>query len=490
MERRPSTGFAADIAALGAVGVVVATAAATWLVGGLAQGKGGPRTAASARAENTPSVASVASADIAPAPKQAASAAHAASVPTANVPRNVILITIDTLRADIGFMGYPRPVSANIDALAAKSVVYEHAYAMASFTPKCLGPLHIGLYSSETRRDYEHYTNFEASNVFLAERLQSAGARTVGAATHRYFGWKKGFEQGFDVWDTSAIPPNSTDNDPSTTSDKLTDLAINYLSPVAADIPVRKGKPVVTQARTGQAKDRFFAWFHYLDPHLPYVPHEGAPSFASMPGAGIPAQRAPYDTEVWFTDREIGRLLKHIAAQPWASETAVILTADHGEAFGEHSHWGHGREVWEPLVHVPLVVHIPGVEPRRIQAKRSHVDLVPTVLDLMGLPRAPELHGTSLLDDLEGPPASARERDVYIDMPQGPFNEQRRAVLTGPAPGIKLIEFGGSRYELFDLRFDPGETKNLAPSDPTQLRAAKDVLAKMRGTLKELPPTR
>ena len=127
---------------------------------------------------------------------------------------NVILISVDTLRADIGFMGYPRPVSANIDALAAKSVIFERAYATASFTPKCLGPLMIGRYSSETYRDFEHYTKFGTENVFLAERIHNAGNRTAAAMCHRYFGWKKGLDQGFDIWDTSSIRPTRSTTTP------------------------------------------------------------------------------------------------------------------------------------------------------------------------------------------------------------------------------------------------------------------------------------
>jgi choline-sulfatase len=486
MRRRLLTDFASDIAAIGAVITIAGLAGATWLTAGLFRPKRTQDVAAkTAPSESTDTdTAKVDSAEIVPtmSPKAAATTKPITK-------HNVILITIDTLRADLGFMGYPRPVTPNIDALAAQSAIFEHAYAMASFTPKCLGPLHIGRYSSETHRDYQHYTNFEPANVFLAERVQAAGGHTLGAATHRYFGWKKGFDQGFDVWDTSAIPPNSVDNDPTPTSEKLTDLAIEVLStPDAAEVPVRRGKSIVTQPRTGPAKDHFFVWFHYLDPHLPYVPHAGSPALTSIPG--VPRERAPYDGEVWYTDREIGRLLKHIAAQPWAKDTAIILTADHGEAFGEHGHWGHGRELWEPLVHVPLLVLVPGEQPRRIQAKRSHIDLVPTVLDLMGLPADPELHGTSLLRDLEKPNGDVPERDIYIDMPDGPYNEMRRAVLTGPSPGLKLIDFGSNRYELYDLRFDPNETKNLAGSDKTQLRAAQEAMSKMRASLKERAPTK
>lgn len=401
---------------------------------------------------------------------------------------NVILISVDTLRADLGYMGYPRPVSPNIDALASRSVVFERTYSMASFTPKCLGPLMIGRYSSETYRDYEHYTKFGSENVFLAERIHNAGGRTAAAMCHRYFGWKKGLDQGFDIWDTSSIPPNSPDNDPTPTSEKLTDTAISLLSSKnAADIPTKNGKPAVT---TGKANGHFFTWIHYLDPHLPYVAHDGTPSFANTGGPGIPPQRAPYDGEVWFTDKHVGRLLAHIAAQPWANETAIVFTADHGEAFGEHNHWGHGRELWEVLVRVPLMIYVPGVAPKRIQARRSHVDVVPTVLDLMGIPADDPLlsHGKDLMKDVlaTGP---ALDHDIYIDMPDGPYNDMRRSVITGPGAGLKLIEMQGGGSLLYDLVADPKETKNIA-NDAARMKEAKEAMAKMRATVKEIPPTR
>ncbi|HVH43246.1 MAG TPA: sulfatase [Labilithrix sp.] len=479
MRRSPLNDFAADLASFLAVVSVSTVALATWTTASFVQRK--LRGVARVTIENDEARegregrAEVESADVRAATPKAASAER--STPKLNV----ILVTIDTLRFDLGFAGYPRPVSPNIDALAAEGVVYENAYATASFTPKCLGPLLIGRYSSETHRDYDHYTTFYPANVFLAERVRSAGGRTVGGASHRYFGWRTGFDQGMDVWDTSAIPPKSIDNDPTITSERLTNSAIELLSRArSADIP---------EPRSGPAKDRFFAWFHYLDPHLPYVPHEGAPSFASMPAPRVPRERALYDGEVWYTDQQIGRLLSHIRQQPWADETAIIVTADHGEAFGERGHWGHGRELWEPLVHVPLVVYVPGVAPRRIKTKRSHIDIVPTVLELMGIAEAPELHGKSLIRDLAGAPEEAEERDVYIDMPAGPYNEMRRAVITGPSPGWKLIDFGG-RYELFDLHADPREARNLAYANAEQLRKAKEALVRMRASLRELPPSK
>ena len=380
-------------------------------------------------------------------------------------PLSVILITIDTLRADLGFMGYPKPITTNIDQLAARSTVFERTYSTASFTPKSLGPLHIGRYASETNRDFEHYTTFFPSNVFLAERAHDLGARTFAGMCHRYFTFRSGFAQGFDVFDTSSVPPGMTDTDVRSTSKQLTDLAIDLL-----------GKPVNTQSG-----HPFFAWFHYFDPHLPYVRHEGSPDFGRSDRTQSGQLRAQYDEEVWFTDLHVGRLLDYIKSQPWGANTAIILTADHGEAFGEHHHLGHGRELWEPLVRVPLVVYVPGLAPHRIPLRRSHIDLAPTVVELLGgdpNKAVPTLRGVSLVPDLEakiGQPIY--EHDIFVDMPEGPFNEMRHAFITDPSPGTKLIDFAGHRWELYDLGKDPEEAQNLASSDKERRDA---VIAKMK----------
>jgi len=386
---------------------------------------------------------------------------------------NVIFLTVDTLRADLGYMGYPKPITPNIDALAAKSVVFERTYATASFTPKSLGPLLIGKYASETSRDFEHYTTFYSSNVFVAERIHASGVRTFAGMCHRYFTFRTGLQQGFDVWDTSAMPPQMTDNDRRVTSDRLTNVALSLL-----------GKP----ENTGGPK-RFFAWFHYFDPHLPYVPHAGAPDLHPLDGSKVAKARAPYDEEVWFTDQQIGRLLAYVASQPWGADTAIVLTADHGEAFGEHNHIGHGRELWEPLVRVPLIVYVPGVPPKRVSVKRSHIDLAPTLIELTGapLPSDRSLRGTSLVADLMAPKSGPfTERDIYIDMPEGPFNEMRRALISNGSPGTKLIDVGGKRYELYDLSRDPEELTNLA-ADKALITPYVEGMQRLRGQLQEIP---
>ena len=391
-----------------------------------------------------------------PKPRPPASAPPRAAAPRVADDLNLLLVTIDTLRADLGFMGYERPISPNLDALAERGTVFEHAYSMASYTGKSIGPTLIGKYPSETLRDGAHFDTYFPDNVLLAERLQSAGFHTMGVVSHWYFKPKYGLAQGMEVWDTSAMPADSSgDADASSSSEQLSDAAIRLLQD-----PVNVSR-------------RFFMWVHYFDPHALYVAHPEAPDFKKGASSW---SRPAYDGEVWFTDHHLGRLLDYIGSQPWGKKTAVIVTADHGEIFDEHGMNWHGVDLWETLVHVPLVIYVPGARPHRVSVKRSLVDLVPTVLDLMGVPQpgGEQLSGESMAGSIVSPDAGAsEERDIYLDMPAGPNVSQHRAIIHGPTPGVKLMSEGGPVFLMFDLTTDPHELDNLTRKD-------KDEFAQMR----------
>ncbi len=408
-------------------------------------------------------------------PLAVAPAASAAARPAASqrIDRdyNLVLITIDTVRAsEMGFLGYDKPTTPNLDLLAGQSVVFDRAYSMASYTGKALAPMLIGRYPSETRRDGGHFNKYFAGNEFLAERLRHAGVFTMGAASHWYFRESFGVTQGFDVFDLSALPAGGQgDTDSTTTSRQLTDAAIKLL--------------------TENASHRFFLWVHYFDPHAQYVAHDDAPSFVDPEHPAASRMRAAYDGEIWFTDKHIGRLLDYARAQPWWKDTVVAVTSDHGEALNEHGiSYQHGWEIWEPLMRVPLVLSVPGVRPHHVPVKRSTIDLVPTLLDLMRIapPPAGELSGQSLLPDLL--PRGDQpydERDVYLDMPDGPYTRMRRGIIHGETPGMKLIHFGGRQYQLYDLAKDPGERDDLS-GDPARLAPMIEALQGKRATLKEI----
>jgi arylsulfatase A-like enzyme len=278
------------------------------------------------------------------------------------------------------------------------------------------------------------------------------------------------------------------DNDTVVTSDRMADLALKLLKRpenVTGGSEDESDGGAAGEAGAPPSDHRFFGWFHFFDPHAQYVPHAGSPDFN---GKGTGANRAIYDQEVWYTDKHIGRVLDYIASQPWAEQTAIIMTADHGEAFYEHGMFYHGSEIWNELIHVPLFVYIPGVEPRRVSAKRSHIDVVPTILELMGvpIPEGGELRGKSLLEDVYLPKdGEHEERDVYVDMPPGPYNGVRRAIITGPTPGMKLIHSGAFNYQLFDLAEDPDEHKDLS-KDKEKLQAAIKSMNAVRARLKEI----
>lgn len=382
-----------------------------------------------------------ASADPTPSPSDTQSAEQVAAG-AVELPSdlNVLLLTIDTLRAELGYTGLAgtRPgISPHLDSLAARSTVFERAYSLASYTSKSLGPMLIGRYPSETPRSFEHFDRFPREARFIQERILEAGIQTLSIQGYWYFYLKGyGFERGWETLEHGAAPRViAVEGDRTKNGDKVADDAIMYLKQLA-DRP-----------------GRFFMWTHWVDPHAEYVPHE-----AHNYGSG---ERERYDGEVSFVDAQIGRILAVLEETKLASKTAIIVTSDHGEAFGEHGLIRHGFEVWEELVHVPLLVHVPGIAEKRVAARRSLIDVAPTILSLLKLPVDPAAFaGKSLLTDVQLPAQGVPEaRPVLVDMPEGPHNKERRAYFTGDH---KLIVSAGRVLGLYDLKADPGEKHDLS----------------------------
>ncbi|MGC4091352.1 MAG: sulfatase [Polyangiaceae bacterium] len=374
-----------------------------------------------------------------------------------------MLLTIDTLRYDLGYAGNPRPLSPRLDELAKESVVFEKAYSLASYTAKSLPPMLIGRYSSETHRGFLHFNRFEKADRFLPERLQQAGVHTVSVQGHWYFYQNYGMERGFDRINSEAAPraAQAAEGDRSVTSDKLSEQVLAELE------------------RPELAEKPFYLWAHYTDPHAEYVAHAGFDF-----GAG---SRAAYDGEVAFVDQQVGRVLDALRKKPFWDKTVVVVTSDHGEAFGEHSMIRHGFELWEELVRVPLLVRVPSLPAKRVAARRSAIDLAPTLLELMGAPLDAELSGVSLLSDMsaDAPPVS---RPVFVDMAEGPHNAERRAFIEGDT---KLLLSGGRPLGLFDLARDAAEKSDLS-GDKALTAAALERYKAFRRTLREVyvRPTR
>lgn len=377
-------------------------------------------------------------------------------------PWNVLLISIDSLRADMPWAGYERPIAPRLSALHAKSVSYPRAYSTSSFTSKSIPGLLTGRYPSELARTGAFFTKYLSPADFTCTALSAEGIPCIGGHAHAYFDkGQSGFESGFAKWQLVPKIPFDYQTDPYVTSDRLTPLAIELLGEAAA---AKSEKP-------------FFAWFHFMDPHDVYNGHAESPHFGKRP-------RDLYDEEVFFTDLWVGKLLDFVAAQPWGERTAIVVTADHGEAFGEHGITRHAHELWEELVRVPLFVHIPGVAPRVIDTPRGHADLAPTFVELLGAKPIPTLRGTSLVAELRG--GEAAPRDVIADLPEDEYNERRRALIHDHT---KLISFGNDvRFALFDLATDPKESDDLIRKRPELAEEMRGRYREAAKTIPELPP--
>jgi choline-sulfatase len=367
---------------------------------------------------------------------------------------NVILLSIDSLRADMPWAGYPRAIAPSLTAIEKQAVSFQRSYSVSSYTSMSLGGLLAGRMPSELIRDGYFFGTYR-KDLFFPQLLHKDGVHTMGVMAHMYFKGA-GFDVGFDDW---RIVPGITfdaNTDRDVTSPQHEKIAEEML-----------GDPA-NESR------RFFFWAHFLDPHDLYMHHDG------IDWGPLPRDR--YDAEVTFTDQYVGRLLDFIAAQSWASRTIVILTADHGEEFGEHGMTRHGFEVWNTLVHVPLMFLAPGATPRHIDVARSGIDLAPTILEFFGVPSDPSFEGKSLVGEIYGAPTP--ERDVVVDLPMTSNSGRRRALLHGDE---KLICFDNDNAcRLFDLAADPMEKAPVVRgSDYTDMKSRYDAVTK---TIKEVAP--
>ena len=371
---------------------------------------------------------------------------------------NVILISIDSLRADMPWAGYARPIAPALTELEKRAVTFTRGYSISSYTSMSLGGLLGGKMPGEMKRDGFFFGTYAKENLMFPELLQAAKIRTMAVHAHGYFK-NTGLDQGFDKWE---IVPNITFKN--TTDENVTGPA----------------HEAIAERLLGDPKNddaRFFAWFHFLDPHDQYISHE-----PEIPAWGK-STRDRYDGEVTFTDKQIAKLLAFIASKPWASRTAIIITADHGEAFGEHGQYSHGFDLWEHLIHVPLFFVLPGVAPRHIEEARSAIDLAPTICGLLGVEPDAGFEGKSLVPELYGQ-ATPGPRDIPLDLPMTSDSDRRRGLIHGTN---KMIAFGASGpVQMFDLEKDPVEKEPIAKGE-----LYAESLARYRAfekSLKDVPP--
>jgi arylsulfatase A-like enzyme len=370
---------------------------------------------------------------------------------------NVLLITIDTLRADrLGVYGHARPTSPRLDAFAAGAVVFENAEASAPWTlPTLASVLTSEVPSTHGCRDFGSV--LDGSFTTLAERLLAAGYDTACVVSHLFATSRHGLQQGFVHTDDSYAYPE-VDPAQSVTSQVISDKAIRFLD----------------QKEASPDKSPWLLWLHYFDPHDAYVQHPGISEAFVTPGERTPGQVLDdaYEGEIRYTDEHVGRVLDALERTGLARDTVVVVVADHGEEFYERGALGHGHSLHRELVHVPLLVRAPGTAPGRVRDVVRQVDVLPTVLELVGL-AVPESAGRSLVPLLRG--GTLPEAPALAELSQGQnrfdaLREGRYKVLRAPDAGTS---------ELYDLELDLDERTNVSAEHP-------DALARMLAELDRL----
>jgi len=362
---------------------------------------------------------------------------------------NVLLITIDTLRADrVGCYSGEHIKTPNMDAIAEKGVVFRRAFSHNSTTLPAHTNILLGL--TPLYHGVRENTNFVVRQEFLtlAEYLKDLGYATGafigGYPLHSRFG----LAQGFDIYDENYE-------------------AVKYIKLSAGE---RRAEAVIDPALDWLDKQYapWFLWIHCYDPHDPYNPPE--PFKAQYP-------ESLYDGEVAYVDHELGKVIIHLNEKKLFDKTLIVFTGDHGESLGQHGEMTHGYLAYNTTIWIPLIISAPGVEPRDVKQHVCHVDIFPTVCDVLGMKEPPSLQGISLLPGMRGKRIS--ERTIYFESLY-PYYSRGWAPINGFINGKeKFIQ--SPIPEFYDLDNDFDESDNLAENhDLGRLRKRLDRVMKQR----------
>lgn len=408
-----------------------------------------------------------------------AQAAEVPVIPAAADRPNVLLITLDTLRADfLGCYGHPYAKTPALDALAADGTLFQWAVAQAPTT----GPSHCSIMTSVYPLDHEGFNGrpMKAGLVTLADMFRAAGYETAAftsATTTRSL--NTGLQQGFDRYIDSLVSWSELFS-----HDEFQNLIFFYLAGIAQHSEIRgevvTGRALNWLARR-DAEQPFFAWLHYFDPHGDYdAPEPYKNMYRGREPEGVPmaADRERYAGEVSYTDAQVGRVLDDLRERGLLDRTIVIITADHGEAFGEqHAHVkdkGHGANLYDATQHVPLIIRAAAGRGKVIGEQVELTDVAPTALVLAGIEPPAGFVGKPLNELLEGRRYSHSLRPAFAFTTVGIMDGESREVtshahkLAMRTPDLKYISLMGVKdnYELYDLIGDPGETRDISERRP------------------------
>lgn len=423
---------------------------------------------------------------------------------------NVLLVTVDALRADhCGFLGYDGGTTPFLDVLAGESLVFESAFAVGPGTPSSFA----SLFSSRYPLEFGGYEGFSRTRPSLPEHLARRGVTTAGVHSNPYLSRHYGYDRGFDHFEDSfeeSAEPGLLDRVKTEAGVLLSRNETAYRLGRRLFLAVfDEEKPYVDATETtdrvldrlSAAPDRSFAWVHYLDVHGPYrppgtylerdLPPSRVESLNEHLAAGdtdlterdLADLEALYDGELRYVDAELERLFEALEERGRLAETAVVVTADHGEEFMDHGRLGHHPDLYDELVHVPLLVWLPPgaresldvTATGRVSGQVSLLDVAPTVTDLLGVDQDPRFGGRSVLRESGHPVVSEVSNPHGVLKVDDRF--RRRSVRDG---GWKFVA-GPDGETLYDLERDPGEREDLREERPDRAAELRATLAEVRG---------
>lgn len=359
---------------------------------------------------------------------------------------SVLLITLDTTRADrMGFLGSKRGLTPNLDALAKDGVVFTRAYAQAPITTVSHATIFTGTYP-QFHKVNDFGKRIPAALPVISELFKKQGYKTaafVGSIILDPRGaMAPGFDRGFDVYAAGYRRRNAGDDRYKTMERRAEDVVSRALAWISRSA----GGP-------------FFVWVHIWDPHEPYEPP--AAYARKFPGT-------PYDAEIAYADAQLARLFADLRARQLYDNTAIAVTADHGESLGAHGENSHGIFLYDQTIHVPLLLKLPGgrAAGQRVDARVGSVDIAPSLLDMAGIPPPVHMQGQTLVRTLGRSNLPDRPSYAETDYPRRAFGwSSLGAWRTG-----NYLYVRAPRPELYDVAADAQLKKNLAASNRSLLQ--------------------
>ncbi len=399
--------------------------------------------------------------EVKPANNPPAVAATPSSKP-ARFAGNWLFITIDTLRAD----RIKPDIAPVLSELAGRGTHFTQVYAQAPNTPRSFPSFLTSRLPSEVHfvKQSLNFSPLTGKDATLFSALAQAGVQPFGVFSHFYLETKTNLATGFVEWQNPTAR-NLKDSNSDIAAPRITQAVIDKIKRLAQ--AQKAGGP--------GAASRFALWTHLFDPHSTYMDHPEYP----VP-KGWKFLEARYDAEVRFTDKHVGQILSALRDAGLSDSTAVVIFADHGEAFAEHKLGGeplyfHGESLYNEVLRVPLIVHVPGQSPHVVHERASLLDLAPTVLDLAGVAIPSSFRGRSLAPLVLGEPLSGttpRPPAVAEMLPCTAWPKNERAIVD-TIDGVEYAlyaKFTDNLNELYNLNDDPKQQKNLALSDPAKVR--------------------